>query len=165
MSDTPNQNRNTYKAAQMSEKALFLILLSRLCAGVTPPLNTLGRPPVPLSDILFTMVFKVYTTKSCNWCIPDLETAKAQNLISKVPMPNTILKYFELKSTARYLRQLIIESSLPLCDVETVFAVDSTGFSTCRFARWVEESRSERKATMDQGSYNVWSLNQHHHSG
>jgi len=53
-------------------------------------------------------------------------------------MPSTILKYFEMKSVTRYLRQLIIESSLPLCDVETVFAVDSTGLSTCRFARWID---------------------------
>jgi hypothetical protein len=53
-------------------------------------------------------------------------------------MPNTILKYFELKSMTRYLRQLIIQSSLPLCKVETVFAIDSTGLSTSRFGRWVD---------------------------
>jgi transposase len=138
MSETPSQNRPTYKAAQMNEKALFLILLSRLCAGITQPLHTFGRPPVLLRDILFAMVFKVYSTKSCNWCISDLEAAKVRNLISKVPMPNTILKYFEMKSVTVLLRQLIIESSMPLCDVETVFAVDSTGLSTCRFARWVD---------------------------
>lgn len=93
---------------------------------------------MPLCDILFAMVFKVYSKQSCTWCITDLETTQAQNLISRVPMPNTILKYFETKSVTRLLRQLIIESSLPLCDVETVFAVDSTGLSTCRFARWVD---------------------------
>jgi Transposase DDE domain len=138
MSETPGQSRHAYNAAQMNEKALFLILLNKLCAGITPPLHTFGRPPMPLRDVLFAMVFKVYTTKSCNWCISDLETAHAQKLISKVPMPNTILKYFEMKLVTRYLRQLIIESSLPLCSVETVFAVDSTGLSTCRFARWVD---------------------------
>jgi len=53
-------------------------------------------------------------------------------------MPSTILKYFEMKLMTRHLRQLIIESSLPLCSVETVFAVDSTGLSTCRFARWID---------------------------
>jgi DDE family transposase len=138
MSETPSQNRPTRKAAQMSEKALFLILLSRLCAGITQPIHTFGRPPVLLRDVLFAMVFKVYSKQSCNWCISDLETAQAQNLISRVPMPNTILKYFEMKLVTRLLRQLIIESSLPLCDVETVFAIDSTGLSTCQFARWVD---------------------------
>lgn len=138
MSQNPAVNWPAYNAAQMNEKALFLLLLSRLCAGITPPLHTLGRPTIPLRDVLFAMVFKVYSTKSCSWCNSDLKTAHAQNLISKVPMTSTILKYFELKSTTRYLRQLIIESSLPLCDVETVFAVDSTGLSTYRFARWVD---------------------------
>jgi hypothetical protein len=33
---------------------------------------------------------------------------------------------------------LIEESSLPLQAVESAFAVDSSGFSTCRFVQWVE---------------------------
>src|SRR5205807_5472558 len=37
-----------------------------------------------------------------------------------------------------YLVQLIIRSSLPLRTVEEDFAVDSTGFSTSSFGRWVD---------------------------
>jgi len=36
------------------------------------------------------------------------------------------------------LEELIILSSTPLREVETDFAIDSSGFSTCRFARWYD---------------------------
>ena len=34
------------------------------------------------------------------------------------------------------LRNLVVQSSLPLSGIETKFAVDSSGFSTSRFTRW-----------------------------
>lgn len=36
------------------------------------------------------------------------------------------------------LTRLIVESSLPLKAIETDFAVDSTGFTSCRFDRWYD---------------------------
>jgi hypothetical protein len=36
------------------------------------------------------------------------------------------------------LRHLVEISALPLKEVETDFAVDSTGFSTSRFERWYD---------------------------
>ncbi len=36
-----------------------------------------------------------------------------------------------------FLRQLVIENSLPLREIEGVFAIDSTGFSTSRKERWI----------------------------
>jgi transposase len=40
---------------------------------------------------------------------------------------------------------LIEISSLPLQTVETDFAVDSSGFSTCRFAQWTKAKYSDKK--------------------
>jgi hypothetical protein len=37
------------------------------------------------------------------------------------------------------LRELIVQSSLPLRAIERDFAVDSTGFSTSKFVRWYGE--------------------------
>ncbi len=50
------------------------------------------------------------------------------------------------------LRSLVELSALPLKGVETDFAADSTGFSTCRFVRWYDhkwgsESSDAHKAT------------------
>lgn len=43
-----------------------------------------------------------------------------------------------MKSLTPYITQLIVESSLPLKSVETEFAVDSSGFSTCTYTRWFD---------------------------
>jgi hypothetical protein len=42
------------------------------------------------------------------------------------------------------LRALIEESSLPLQAVESDFAVDSSGFSTCRFHKWVDANTATK---------------------
>src|SRR5438045_4770555 len=43
-----------------------------------------------------------------------------------------------------HLKQLIEESSFPLQAVESDFAVDSSGFSTCRFVQWVKAKYSDK---------------------
>lgn len=60
-------------------------------------------------------------------------------------MPATILKYLAMKSTTALLRRLIIESSLPLSNVETVFAIDSTGLATSRCVRWIDHRYGKSK--------------------
>jgi hypothetical protein len=37
-----------------------------------------------------------------------------------------------------YLKQLIVQSSLPLKSVECDFAADSSGFATGQFSRWFD---------------------------
>src|SRR5919112_1757994 len=44
-----------------------------------------------------------------------------------------------------YLKQLIIESSLPLKSIESDFAVDSSGFATGQFSRWFDAKYGEEK--------------------
>jgi transposase len=44
-----------------------------------------------------------------------------------------------------YLLMLIEESALPLQAIEADFAVDSSGFSTCRFERWIEAKYGNEK--------------------
>ena len=139
-------------SAQVNEKAKLLLLLQKLCAEVKPPLHTFGRPPVPLPDMLFAMVLKVYGKFPGRGCKYDLNIAKEQGLISRVPRPKSIFNYFGKKTVTPYLRELIILSSLPLADVETVFAVDSSGFATSCFARWID--RRYGKASV--GDKRIW---------
>ena len=49
---------------------------------------------------------------------------------------STIALYMENPDLTPVLLGLIQKSSLPLKAIETDFAVDSSGFSTCRFDRW-----------------------------
>lgn len=139
-------------SAQVNEKEKVLLLLQKLCSEVQPPLHTFGRTPVPLSDMLFAMVLKVYGKFPGRGCKFDLDAAKERGLISRVPRPKSIFNYFGKKMVTPYLYQLIILSSLPLADVETVFAVDSSGFATTCFARWID--RRYGKASL--GDKRIW---------
>jgi transposase len=134
-----------YTDAKEHERELLPLLSHKLCQGVSGPLHTFGRPPIPLADVLFAMVLKVYNRISCRNVRPDLELAHHNGLLSRIPSRNTIHNYFESKEVTKYLLQLIVESSLPLREIETVFAIDSTGFSSSTKERWVDHryGRSE----------------------
>ncbi len=43
----------SYNEAQRTEKAEFQFLLAELCKGIGEPSQTIGRPRLPLEDILF----------------------------------------------------------------------------------------------------------------
>src|SRR5260370_12724488 len=87
--------------------------------------------------MIFATTFKGYSTVSQRRFISDLREAYAKGYISKVPHFNSISNYLENEVLTPYLKMLIEESSLPLQAVESAFAVDSSGFSTCRFVQWV----------------------------
>src|SRR6266446_3310593 len=88
--------------------------------------------------MIFAAAFKVYSTVSGRRFMSDLRDAYDKDYISKLPCYNSIFNYFENEALTPYLKMLIEESSLPLRSIESSFAVDSSGFSTCRFVQWVE---------------------------
>ena len=64
MKVTCTQEWSTYDDAQMHEQERFVILLRDLCNGIEQPTQTFGRPRLPLSDIVFAVAYKVYSTMS-----------------------------------------------------------------------------------------------------
>jgi transposase len=143
------QDWPAYNAAQTQEKDLFQSLLHELCKGIDAPSQKIGRPRLPLDEMLFTIVFKVYSTVSQRRFVPDLREAQGKGFISKVPHFNSISNYLAKEGLTRYLRILIQESSLPLNAIERDFAIDATGFSTCRFLQWVN-ARDKNPYPMDK---------------
>jgi transposase len=136
---TYKQNWPAYNAAQTTEKRRFLAILGDLCAGVPePPRSKMGRPPVPLADLVFSIVFKVYSTVSVRRFTCDLQDAAEKGYIRKAPHYNKVCDALEDAALTPILKRLIVESSKPLAAVETDFAADSSGFSTCRFERWFD---------------------------
>jgi transposase len=132
------QNWSAYNEAQTHEQDKFQVLLADLCSGlVTTPPKT-GRPRLPLSDAVFSIVFKVYSTVSQRRFVSDLREAHNRGFIAKVPHFNSISNYLENPDLTPVLRTLITQSSLPLKSIETDFAADSSGFSTSRFTRWFD---------------------------
>lgn len=135
---TYKQAWKSYNRAQTQEKSQFLALLYELCQSVEAPLQEKGRPRLPLADIIFAATFRIYSTTSGRRFMCDLRDALAKGYLSRLPSYNSVFDYLQMKSLTQYLIQLIIESSLPLRSVETDFAVDSSGFSTCTYTRWFD---------------------------
>lgn len=128
-----------YNAAQTSEKADLQSLLFDLCKSIPEPtVARTGRPRLPLRDGIFAAVFKVYSMLSSRRFTSDLCDAHAKGYISKVPHFNSVLNVFDSESTTAILMDLIAKSAEPLAAIETNFAIDSSGFSGCRFDRWYE---------------------------
>jgi transposase len=125
-----------YNRAQTNEKAHFIEFLHQLCSGIEEPIQTNGRPRLPLADIIFAATYKTYTMVSARRFASDLRDALAKGYISKMPSYNSIFDYFKMESLTPYLRELIAASAMPLKSVETEFAVDSSGFSTTNYVRW-----------------------------
>jgi len=137
---TYTQNWPIYDKAQMVEKHRFLELLRDLVRGVPDfPQPKTGRRHAPLSDMIFACAFKVYSTFSSRRFACDLKDAFDKGYITELMHSVRICAYFENPLLIPVLEKLIIQSSLPLRAVETVFAPDSTGFSTSRFVRWFDE--------------------------
>jgi len=139
-----------YNAAQTNEKDKFLSLLFDLCRGIAAPENHgAGRPKLPLSDAVFSVVFKVYSTVSGRRFMSDLRDAHGKGFIASTPHYNSIFNYLEDSAMTPILRSLIEQSSLPLRSVETNFAVDSSGFAASRFTRWYDVKYGEKHVKQD----------------
>jgi transposase len=132
------QDWQSYNAAQQTEKSHFLAFLYQLCSKVEEPIQTKGRPRLPLKDVLFAVTYKTYSMLSARRFASDMRDAVAKGYVSKAPSFNSVFDYLQMESLTPYLKQLIAESSLPLQSVESDFAVDSSGFSTTNYVRWFD---------------------------
>ncbi len=135
---TYSQQWREYTQGQVNEKAKFLELLYALCQLIEERQQHMGRPRVPMADRIFSAVFKVYSTVSSRRFMSDLAEAKRRGYVSVMPNFCLIIRALESEELTPLLKELIIESSLPLKSVESDFAVDSSGFSTGVHQKWVD---------------------------
>jgi transposase len=136
---TYKQEWSAYNTAQTQEKTLFQKFLFELCKEVAEPVQEKrgkGRPRLSIRDMIFATTFKVYSTVSSRRFISDLSDAQAKGYIERLPHFNSIFNYLELETLTPVLQELISRSALPLKALETDFAVDSSGFSTCQYVQW-----------------------------
>lgn len=136
--DWPN-----YDAAQENEKREFQYLLADLCSTIPQPEpkggTKGGRPAARLSDAIFASVFKVYCGLSGRRFATDLDEARKRGFVAQTVHHSTIARCLEDPQTTPLLISLIETSALPFKAIETEFAVDSSGFSSCRFDRWYDK--------------------------
>jgi hypothetical protein len=90
-----------------------------------------------LSDIIFSSVFKIYSTVSGRRFATDLREAKARGYLATATLQLSI-PLSRIRSIDAVPVRLITLSAAPLKAVEIDFAVDSSGFSTGQFMRWLD---------------------------
>ena len=133
---TYQQDWKNYNKAQINEQPLFMQLLSDLCKNIEQQKYEFGRPKIPLADMIFSSTLKVYSTFSLRRFMGFMKTALEKNYLENSCCYSTVSNYMRNKELTPLLHKLIKISSLPLDSIENKFAVDSSGFSTCRFARY-----------------------------
>lgn len=133
---TYSQDWKNYNLSQQKEKELFMKFLSDITKNIRQPAYTFGKPQNPLSDTIYSMVFKVYSTFSGRRFSTDMQSAKEIGFVDKKIPYNSMFDYFKKKELTPLLAQIVTITSLPLKSVEHDFAIDATGFGTSIFQRW-----------------------------
>jgi transposase len=137
---TYSQDWKAYNKAQTHERSEMQALLYELCKNLPEPIQRRGkgRPALSLPDIIFSSVTKIYSTISGRRFDTDLREAKARGYLARLPHYNSVFRYLESEALTPYLYELIKVSAAPLKSIESDFAVDSSGFSTGQFMRWLD---------------------------
>lgn len=126
-----------YNEAKTNEKRMFYLLLDDLLNVIQEPAHSNGRPPVPIRDLIFCSCIKSYNNFSARRISSDLQHAKDMGFVKVVPHYNTLLAFLNNQFLSDLLNQLITITALPLKSVETDFALDSSGFGSYQYERWV----------------------------
>jgi transposase len=134
---TYSQGWPRYNAAQVAERDTVQSLLRGLCDGIETPAHAgRGPKPIPMSDVVFGLVMKTYSTVSGRRASSSIKACEATGLVGRAPAYNTLFTNFAKSEMTAILTRLIEQSAAPLASVESKFAVDSTGFGTSTYVSW-----------------------------
>ena len=146
---TYGQDWPNYALAQEYEKEFFLFLLSELMDLVREPDYSFGRPRHRLCDVLKAMAIKVWVGKSTKRGKGDIRDAYRLGYMKKIPSSSTIKNYFGLPELTPILHECIEFTASVLRPYESDFAIDSSGFRTSNYMRWIEEKWGSRSGAED----------------
>ena len=106
----------------------------------------MGRPKLPISDVLFGIGLKVYSTMSGRRAMTEIREAQTKGLLDKAPSFTSTFRYLESPELTPILKSLIERSALPMQGIETEFAADSTGFATSTYSRWFDHKWGKERS-------------------
>lgn len=142
---TYTQAWGAYNEAQKAEVKVFDKLLSELVASVEDPrpAQVRGQPRLPLSDLLFASVQKVYSQLSCRRSYSLFGFAAERGQIKRAPSYSMSSIVLNREDVTPILHDLIAKSALPLAALEENFAVDSSGFRTTCYGEYCQEAHGK----------------------
>ena len=142
-------------AQRRNETAKFRLILRDLCRNIMSREQTPngGRPPAALRDMIFAMVYWVYSKKPSEIFVGgDLEDARHREFVESKICPNTLCNYTNDARVTPLLQSLIAQTAAIFSTLEDgLVAVDKTGISLKRFRRWRTEptNKSDRRLVRD----------------
>ena len=142
---THTQAWAAYNEAQKAEVKLFDKLLSELVATVEDPRPTQvrGQPRLPLSDLLFASVQKVYSQLSCRRSYSLFGFAAERGQIARAPSYSMSSIVLNREDVTPILHDMIAKVALPLAALEENFALDSSGFRTTCYGEYCQEAHGK----------------------
>ena len=146
------RNWRAYNDAARHERERLRPILKGLCARVLEPERAEclpGRKPIPLRDLIFAIVMKVYTGLSGRRAEDEIRLCAKLGYISRPMHHNAIHRAMEDEELTAILEWLVEESAGPLAAVENIagqFSQDSTGFSTVMYDRWFDQKHGKLRA-------------------
>lgn len=147
---SPPRDWSKYNKAQSVEHGEFKEVLHQLCQRLPTRSITSkgGRPPVPLSDLLYSAVSKVRHHKAGRKMASLLEEEQKADRIGQIPRASTILNFFNSVEASDLLQRFIGDCCIPFKLLETEFAIDSTFFPIPRKHRWYDQTSKRVKEKM-----------------
>jgi hypothetical protein len=143
---TYSQDWPIYDKSQQIEKARFMEFLCDLVLEIDEPEQHKGRPRLPLRDLVFASALKVYTQFSLRRFMSDLAFAKEKGLVDSMPCFASVAHFMEREDVTPILKRLIALSAMPLKEVETKFAIDSSGFRSSKYSQYMRVKYHDLKA-------------------
>jgi transposase len=119
---------------------LLAELVDGLHVQAAPP-GRLGRPEVPVRDVLLAAALRSFEEKTAGEAVVASDTYCATGVLSmgKVPSYNTLLRKFANPKYMPLLHRMVAGSALPLIGLESVFAVDGTSFGSSMYDCYLTE--------------------------
>lgn len=139
------RNWSKYNQAQKNERQYLEKFLGDLVKTVKEPERSRGRPSLKVSDALFCCILKVYNKIASRKTGDLIKKAYEANYISHNANHNCISKTLLNPEITPVLQDLVLRSASPLRDVETDFAVDSSGFRCSSFGAYNGERYIQNK--------------------
>ena len=131
------QDWHKYNLAKCNEKLLFYELLNDLSKLIREKPYRFGRPFIPIKDLFFSVGLKLYSNYSGRKTMSDLKKANDAGYISVKPHFNTLTEFLNCPATYELLSKMLTVSAIPLNKLEDKFSIDSSGFGSYQYERWM----------------------------
>ncbi len=92
---------------------------------------------MPFQDLLYAVCVRAYSDHDSRIAVSELKIIRRSKELV-IPHFNSITNFLNREETTKLLKVLIIISALPLREVESYFAIDSSGFTTYSSSFWLE---------------------------